>query len=76
MRNMGEMESSGFNPTSENALSWKSSVSILELIWLYVIQVEIKKAEPRDTRGSSGGMGRGHGGGWDGPGMGMHGVNF
>merc|ERR1712137_1093400 len=34
-------------------------------------QVEIKKAEPRDTRG--GGMGRGHSGGWDGPGMGMHG---
>jgi len=35
-------------------------------------QVEIKKAEPRDTRGG-GGMGRGHSGGWDGPGMGMHG---
>ncbi len=39
-------------------------------------QVEIKKAEPRDTRGSSGGMRRGgHNGGWEGPGMGMHGVS-
>lgn len=38
-------------------------------------KVEIKKAEPREARGSFGGAGRSrYGGGWDGPGM--HGVSY